>query len=116
MRLSLGGDANQFVCPCHGSVFSIDGKVLCGPAPRPLDRYVAKVEDGKILIGSQVRSGLAEWAHVKNVLKWIDRAHRADLAPSIIFWTKRSRRRPDGIRCSAALRCSRSCCRWSRDS
>ena len=26
---------NNFVCPCHASVFSIDGKVLVGPAPRP---------------------------------------------------------------------------------
>lgn len=48
---------NHFVCPCHDSVFSIDGKVLSGPAPRPLDRYVAKVADGKILIGSEVEQG-----------------------------------------------------------
>ncbi len=45
--------ARQFVCPCHDSKFSIDGKVLGGPAPRALDRYVAKVQDGKILIGSE---------------------------------------------------------------
>jgi menaquinol-cytochrome c reductase iron-sulfur subunit len=48
------GGARQFVCPCHDSKFSIEGKVLAGPAPRPLDRYAAKVEGGKILIGSQV--------------------------------------------------------------
>ena len=29
---------NQFVCPCHDSLFAIDGKVLGGPAPRPCRR------------------------------------------------------------------------------
>ena len=43
--------SKEFVCPCHASVFSVEGKVVSGPAPRPLDRYVAKVRDGKILIG-----------------------------------------------------------------
>ena len=43
-------DQKQFLCPCHTSVFGPDGKVLSGPAPRPLDRYVSKVEGGKLLI------------------------------------------------------------------
>ena len=43
-----------FVCPCHTSLFGVDGKVLGGPAPRPLDRYVAKVERGKILISPEI--------------------------------------------------------------
>lgn len=45
---------NNFLCPCHTSAFSIDGKVLTGPAPRPLDRYVSRVENGKLLIGPTV--------------------------------------------------------------
>ena len=41
----------QFVCPCHSSVFSIDGKVVSGPAQRALDRFDAKVEKNKLLVG-----------------------------------------------------------------
>jgi menaquinol-cytochrome c reductase iron-sulfur subunit len=41
----------QFICPCHTSAFSMDGKVLGGPAPRPLDRYQAKLSGGKLLLG-----------------------------------------------------------------
>ena len=43
---------HAFVCPCHSSEFSIDGAVLGGPAPRPLDRYEVKVEAGRLKIGS----------------------------------------------------------------
>jgi menaquinol-cytochrome c reductase iron-sulfur subunit len=41
----------QFLCPCHTSVFSIDGKVISGPAPRPLDRLEAKVQNNKLMVG-----------------------------------------------------------------
>jgi len=46
---------NNFLCPCHTSTFSIDGKVLSGPAPRPLDRFVTKIDQGKILIGTEIQ-------------------------------------------------------------
>jgi menaquinol-cytochrome c reductase iron-sulfur subunit len=43
--------SHTFICPCHTSVFSIEGKVLGGPAPRPLDRFMTKIQDGKLEIG-----------------------------------------------------------------
>jgi menaquinol-cytochrome c reductase iron-sulfur subunit len=42
---------NNFLCPCHTSAFSIDGKVLSGPAPRPLDKYMVKIQGDKLSIG-----------------------------------------------------------------
>ena len=42
--------AKQFQCPCHGSVYDMTGKVLAGPAPRPLDQLPTKVENGQLLV------------------------------------------------------------------
>jgi len=43
--------SHTFLCPCHTSAFAMDGKVLGGPAPRPLDRYEVKIEGGVLEIG-----------------------------------------------------------------
>ena len=43
-------DKQQYVCPCHDGHFGIDGKVLAGPPPRPLDMYETKVENGALSI------------------------------------------------------------------
>ena len=42
--------ARQFQCPCHGSVYDVTGKVLAGPAPRPLDELPIKIENGQLLV------------------------------------------------------------------
>ncbi|MBR8836502.1 MAG: ubiquinol-cytochrome c reductase iron-sulfur subunit [Stigonema ocellatum SAG 48.90 = DSM 106950] len=43
-------DTKIFACPCHGSKFSSDGKVLGGPAKKPLESFQAKEEDGLVLV------------------------------------------------------------------
>jgi menaquinol-cytochrome c reductase iron-sulfur subunit len=42
----------NFLCPCHTSTFGLDGRVLSGPAPRPLDRYDVKLQGTKLLLGA----------------------------------------------------------------
>lgn len=42
-----------FVCPCHVSGFSLEGKVLKGPSPRALDTLEMKVEGDEILVTYQ---------------------------------------------------------------
>ncbi|TBR58314.1 cytochrome B6 [Westiellopsis prolifica IICB1] len=43
-------DQNAFVCPCHGSKYASDGKVINGPANQPLSTYTAKVEGNEVLV------------------------------------------------------------------
>jgi menaquinol-cytochrome c reductase iron-sulfur subunit len=49
-------ETGEFACPCHGSIYSITGKVLGGPAPRPLDTLPWKLERGELF---------AEWETFK---------------------------------------------------
>lgn len=41
----------EFLCPCHNGVFDEEGRVLGGPAPRPLDRYETKIENNVLYVG-----------------------------------------------------------------
>ena len=44
-------DDARFHCPCHGSVFDGDGKVVHGPAPRPLEWFeVSLARDGQLKV------------------------------------------------------------------
>jgi menaquinol-cytochrome c reductase iron-sulfur subunit len=44
-------DASRFICPCHGGVYDIQGKVTGGPPVRPLDRFFTRVQGGRVEIG-----------------------------------------------------------------
>jgi menaquinol-cytochrome c reductase iron-sulfur subunit len=44
------GEAELFMCPCHGGVYYKDGSVAAGPPPRPLFRYEVRVENGEVKI------------------------------------------------------------------
>jgi len=46
-------DQQIFICPCHNSKFDSQGRVISGPAPKPLRRYKTKIEDGRILLATE---------------------------------------------------------------
>ncbi len=45
----INAGSNGFTCPCHGSRFDSNGKVLKGPAAQPLTRFSVK-ENGKDIL------------------------------------------------------------------
>lgn len=45
-----GYSGQNFVCPCHGSVFSSSGRVVSGPAPTALRQYTTQFTGGVLTI------------------------------------------------------------------
>jgi Rieske Fe-S protein len=48
---TVASDGGRLLCPCHGSVFALDGSVVSGPAPSPLPSVAVHVEGGEVLAG-----------------------------------------------------------------
>lgn len=49
-RVNWDENRQGFFCPCHDGLFSVDGEILGGPVPRPLDQFETKIEDGQLSI------------------------------------------------------------------
>ncbi len=43
--------STRFECPCHGSMYEMDGTWITGPAPRPLDVFPSRItfSDGSVV-------------------------------------------------------------------
>jgi len=54
-------DQHAFLCPCHGSRFSIDGRVTDGPAPRGLDTLPVRMRaDQPEVMDMEFRAGIPD--------------------------------------------------------
>jgi cytochrome b6-f complex iron-sulfur subunit len=40
-----------FICPCHAGEYDLEGNVVSGPPPKPLEKFSVKVQDGNLVIG-----------------------------------------------------------------
>ena len=38
----------QFLCPCHGGIYDLDGNNVSGPPPSPLPQWVHKIERNEL--------------------------------------------------------------------
>jgi len=49
--VSYDEEGQRLICPCHAGVYDLEGRVLSGPPPKPLQRLPLKVEGNKIIVG-----------------------------------------------------------------
>jgi len=47
--------ADGFSCPCHGSKFAGDGRLIASPAPRDMDEFQVEVVDGNVIVDTSAR-------------------------------------------------------------
>jgi len=47
---SFDGSLGWFRDPCQASTFAMDGTRVFGPAPRDLDRFALRIEEGRVLV------------------------------------------------------------------
>jgi menaquinol-cytochrome c reductase iron-sulfur subunit len=48
--IGLNAAASQFICPCHGGIFGLDGARVGGPPPRGMDRLDFEVREDHLWV------------------------------------------------------------------
>ncbi len=54
-------ETKRFECPCHASSFTIEGSVISPPAPRPLDLYAVRIENGIVKVDTSRKTRRASF-------------------------------------------------------
>lgn len=49
-RVNWKPEDDAYVCPCHNAYYDVNGGIISGPQPRPLDTYETKIEEGNLFI------------------------------------------------------------------
>ena len=49
-RVPFCKTSGRFECPCHGSVYDIAGEYIQGPAPRGMDRFELRLDNGMLVV------------------------------------------------------------------
>ncbi|MGH9328344.1 MAG: Rieske 2Fe-2S domain-containing protein [Terriglobia bacterium] len=49
-EVACDAKADHFHCPCHGSVFAADGRLVSGPSPRGMDTLPTEVKNGRLMV------------------------------------------------------------------
>ncbi len=49
-RVNWKPEEKAYICPCHNAYFDINGGIIKGPQPRPLDKYETKIENDVLSI------------------------------------------------------------------
>ena len=58
MRWLIREGEGEFLCPCHGGIYNINGEYVAGPPPRDMYSYDFEVrENGTVYVRHQFDSG-----------------------------------------------------------
>ncbi|HMK61869.1 MAG TPA: ubiquinol-cytochrome c reductase iron-sulfur subunit [Dissulfurispiraceae bacterium] len=49
--INWDNNRKEFLCPCHGGRYDVNGRVIAGPPPKPLNRLPVKIDSGRVYIG-----------------------------------------------------------------